>query len=301
MGFAIFTGGKNEQDKAISSIELLHGKSSCVSSIDMPLALFDHMSAKVDNSIVLCGGFTGQIITPNCNKLEKSTWSPLPDLPFGLRDGNSVAVGSKLYVIGGWTESPLNSVLMMNLAEEPQQWIPQQDLKEARFSPCSVQWQGQIYVTGGAKNNGQTDLESIEMVNSEVPLPSMNFARRHHACILVTVENPGILVAGGIGNGLEQVPKSVEFLDLTLKQSWKKLHDLQKPRCCWPQMVLVQNNLLVASGEQMASDSIERFNFANQTWTEESSLKLAVKLSQSRALFFDDVDSASVFPDDCKQ
>lgn len=304
-GFAIFTGGKNEQEEPISSIELFHGTEqfpACVSSIDLPLALFDHMLAKVDESIVVCGGFTGQIITPKCNKLEKSTnaWSPIPDLPFGLRDGNAVAVGSKLYLIGGWSEFPLKSVLMIDLAVKSQQWTSQHDLKEARFSPCSVQWQGQIYVTGGAENNGQTDLESIELVNSNVSLPSMNFARRHHACIILTLQNPGILVAGGIGNGLEHIPKSVEFFDLTLKQTWQKLSDLPKPRCCWPQMVLIQNSVFIVSGEQMASESIGRFDFVNQTWIEETSLKLAVKRSQSRALFFNDAES-SVFPDNCSQ
>ena len=46
----------------------------------------------------------------------------------------------------------------------------------------------------------------------------------------------GIIVAGGIGNGVDQVQSSMEFLDLAGNSKWIFLEPMKKPRCCWPQL-----------------------------------------------------------------
>jgi hypothetical protein len=96
----------------------------------------------------------------------------------------------------------------------------------------------------------------------------------------------GILVAGGSGNGFQEVNWSVEFLDLSmLGGKWEVLPPLKKPRCCWPQMGFVGNNLFIMSGEKVPSQRVEKFNQNSGQWIEEDGTKLLMKRSQSRAIF----------------
>ena len=42
---------------------------------------------------------------------------PLADLPFPLRDASPVSIGSNLYLIGGWNQSPIALVLKYDAFE----------------------------------------------------------------------------------------------------------------------------------------------------------------------------------------
>ena len=90
-----------------------------------------------------------------------------------------------------------------------------------------------------------------------------------------TINFSGIIVAGGIGNGIEQVTSSVEFLDLAKKKKWDLLASMKKPRCCWPQLGFLgssNNDLLILSGEETPSKSVESFNLTSEAWNIERNL-----------------------------
>ena len=103
-------------------------------------------------------------------------------------------------------------------------------------------------------------------------------------------------MAGGIGNGIEQVSSTVEFLDLAKKKKWDLLASLKKPRCCWPQLGFLgssNNDLLILSGEETPSKSVESFNLTSEAWNIERNLLM--KRSRSRAIFAD----TNIFSDKC--
>ena len=103
-------------------------------------------------------------------------------------------------------------------------------------------------------------------------------------------------MAGGTGNGLEEVQSSVEFIDLVKLDKWNLLEALKRPRCCWPQLGFVGSDLFILSGEQLPSQTIERFDLPSMTWQEDATLaKMLMKRSQSRAIFAKSV----AFPDQC--
>ena len=114
--------------------------------------------------------------------------------------------------------------------------------------------------------------------------------------IIIIILALGIIVAGGVGNGNEKVKESLEFLDLAHKDKWIEIASLKKPRCCWPQLGFLashSNELLILSGEDTPSQSVESFNLTTKTWNSES--QLLMKRSRSRAIFTD----TSVMSEDC--
>ncbi len=197
------TGGRNQFQVHIAAIDMFKSdETTCLSSVSLPFTMYDHMAATLMGMVVLCGGFTGtsQFVTTKCNGFNPkfNLWMPLPDLPFPLRDAAPVSIGSNLFLLGGWTSSPSGLVLKYDGIKE--NWSLMANLTTPRYSTCAVPWTGgKIVVLGGSHEqlNGQgtVDLNTVDIYDPTIgnagSLPSMKFARRHHACQLTTGPGPG--------------------------------------------------------------------------------------------------------------
>jgi hypothetical protein len=180
--------------------------------------MYDHMASSLNGKIILCGGFTGssQVVTQKCSQFNNDlkVWIPIADLPVPLRDAQTVVIEPNLFFVGGWVNSPVASVYMYNSTV----WTQLKDLSEprysncalttgpallikanfSRYSNCALAWNGKILVTGGSRertggSRGTIDLKTVELYDpvsgQSSPLPEMNFARRHHACERVTLQD----------------------------------------------------------------------------------------------------------------
>ncbi len=275
--------------------------SSCILRTTLPITLYDHMVVQTeDDHFVTCGGHTG--VQPEASNQcfvydpVSDQWTQMPNLPVGVRNGVMLSANDKIYVIGGWINAPSDKFF----AFENGAWAECPPLLVTRFSPCGVNYKGNLVITGGSAQNGDRtqDLALVESFNSQSniwePLLEMNLGRRHHACALVGQHN--LIVAGGSG-AFENVQTSVEMLDLSNNNSpWQVLGSLQKARCCWPQMGLVGQVLTIIGGERVASVAVEEFD-GGQWKVRADDGCLRLKRAQDRAVFWKLNNNDNVFGD----
>lgn len=278
----------------------MNPNSSCILRNTLPITLYDHMTVQTeDDHLVTCGGHTGiqQEASNQCFVYDpiKDQWTQMPNLPVGIRNAVMLSANGKIYIIGGWIEAPSDRFF----AFESGAWAECPSLSIARFSPCGVNYMGNLIISGGSAQNGEKtqDLTTAELFNTQSnnwePLPEMNFGRRHHACALIGQDN--LIVAGGSG-AFENVQTSVEMLDLSKKDQWQMLGPLQKARCCWPQMGLVGQVLTIIGGERVASVAVEEFD-GGQWKVREDNGCLRLKRAQDRAVFWRIRNNENVFAD----
>ncbi len=93
-------------------------------------------------------------------------WSDYVDLPDGRSSHDAVAVGSKIYVVGGWTlrgagEEPTwhNTSLVLDTAAENPQWqaLPEQPF--VRRALAVAEADGKLFALGGIEELGTTSRE----------------------------------------------------------------------------------------------------------------------------------------------
>lgn len=125
---------------------------------------------------------------------------------------------------------------------------------------------GQIYPEGAESLNLKTfeRLRVGEERDTEwVELPQLKVARRQLGCAVVRSKSGqmGVVVVGGTGDDKE-AETAVEFFSLEAGQEadWERWPDLTTPRCCWPQVGMLENNIVAIGGEKRPSNTFEKFD-----------------------------------------
>ena len=224
-------------------------------------------------------------------------------MPVKLKDSAVAVVGKKMFIVGGWDEGATNITLIFDL--DTKSWARGPEMSQKRISPCAVAMKGFVIVSGGTPTGNENEedatsgLRTVEMLDPSQDkwssLPAMNTARSRHACGLYRDPETGndrLIVAGG-SNKEGTAGKSVESLETSdMSKGWSDMAMLNVDRCCWPQMGILGEEVLVVGGEKEASDSVEAWQRGRGMW-EDSEIKMDGKRSRARAVIVQE----NAFPD----
>lgn len=295
-GVLVISGGRNEYMANLNTVELIGSRSSCLLTPSvvpkMPIMIYDHMILFVQNRILYCGGHNRpNLLSRKCHYLEagERAWREAADLPAPLMTAAKVSAGNKIYLLGGWTEGPVNTTFVYDPSSNS--WSAGVTLTSQRISACAASYNGAIYITGGKRTKvgaASNQLDTVERLNPATEtawtaLPSLVNKRSQHGCFVFKIKGKNVLVvAGGVGDS-PAVSSSVEMLDLDDPAGkWEITGSLPVPRCCWPQMGMVGSQLAVISGELIPSDSFDLLDSQGEKW-EAAGYRLHEKRGQASA------------------
>ncbi len=171
-------------------------------------------------------------------------WFPMPDLPKARSSHDVVVIGSKIYVIGGWTLSGddagkwIDSALVLNLKAAYPKW-QEIAVPFSRRALAAAAWQGELYAIGGLNEIGKPsrrvyifDIKKQQW-RSGPELPSMGFGAS----------------AFSTKTGLYTSLMSGELYRLSDdKKSWVAIRRLAIPRFFHRLLPRADGKLLIAGG-----------------------------------------------------
>jgi N-acetylneuraminic acid mutarotase len=102
------TGGRDEDDDALSSVEKYTPSNDTWSAVaPLPTARSHHAAVTVGSVVYVLGGHDGAVIVAIVLTYDSTedTWSQVSPMPARRHAFAACAVGSKIYVFGGWCSS----------------------------------------------------------------------------------------------------------------------------------------------------------------------------------------------------
>jgi len=214
-----------------------------------PLQVREATGVYTEGRMIVCGGRSPR--TPKCYSYEddQQGWTWLANIPIAARYGSSsIQIPGGILVTGGFTGRyylKLSEIIYNNGTLKRGKLRPK-SLPEARYGHCMVEYQGQIFSTGGGDENDV--FSDVWSFNNHVEFtltnkPSMKHTRYFHACGIVHSiqhqDRPLLVMAGGIGDGMDKS----EYLDFTLPGAQWQLcsKDLPVQMTYGPKMTTTKN------------------------------------------------------------
>ncbi|HEX8622308.1 MAG TPA: kelch repeat-containing protein [Allosphingosinicella sp.] len=169
----------------------------------MPLARAENAVAELNGRIWVLGGWPPGRMTSNLVQIydpATGRWSLGPSLPRPLHHTHAVAVGGKLYVIGGEVDGALSGRPGTDVADtwvhDPAVggWVARAPMPTARSAGGEAVLDGKIYVAGGRAPGGSAFEMYDPATDTWEKLPDLPTQRNHLAMAAL---NGKIIVAGG--------------------------------------------------------------------------------------------------------
>lgn len=173
---------------------------------------------------------------------KMGAWDNLPNLPAARAGGGAAILGNKLYFFGGGTFLPHRMFVadhtdnwVLDLKNVADGWRSLAPLSKGRNHLGASSYGGKIYAIGGQlleleKTDNQNLVEEYDPVTNKwtqsTPLPK---PLGHITPGVISVENDGIYVVGGVSNGakhgdrLSQTLAKLSFSPGLLLPTWKLL------------------------------------------------------------------------------
>lgn len=136
----------------------------------LPLKTAYGATATLPDGMVLVGGNGSRKVFRLTMEAGGAVLETLPELPWALHDAGAAAIGSKVYVAGGYRDSqtPCNALLLLDLAAETPQWVELKPFpgnprvqpvvasaRNARGEECLYLWGG--FAPDGERSTLETD------------------------------------------------------------------------------------------------------------------------------------------------
>ncbi len=213
-GVAYVAGGAPGPKASVDAYDLANNKWKAVAS--MPVGQDHHMMAGYQNKVYVMHGKTW-VYDPSTDQWTEKTGS---DYRF---DGTSVALGNKIYVMGG------GLLKLQSYSPLEDKWMDLAPLKTLRGHVNAVALGSKIYVLGGKGNDGV--LNSVEIYDTTTKvwtdgIPMQDVRSGFPAAVV----GGKIVVTGGetYVNGVPKLIKSTEIFDPATGK-WSYLADLPTP------------------------------------------------------------------------
>jgi len=204
-------------------------------------------------------------------------WLPKPPLQTARSSHGCVAIGSKVYVLGGVSDDAsdeeledadelIMSVESISIGGDEQRWSFGTPMRMGRsFFGCAV-LEGKIYVAGGCTSSGVT--ESVEVFdplsNTWEEVASLHVARSE--CGMVALGRR-LCLAGGTDAGFEETD-AVELFDLDTRQ-WHTVAPLLSPLAPVLLCTLADQNKVYAVGHVLnEEETLDVYDVAADGWGE---------------------------------
>ena len=141
---------------------------------DMPTGRNWLATAAVNGKIYAIGGFgrtagaSTVLSTVEAYAPVTDTWTPKADMPTARDSLSTIAIGGKIYAIGGVPDPRRLTVLSTVEVYDPttDSWGTKADMPTRRFSPATAAVEGKIYVIGGVdflETGRPKDLSAVEV------------------------------------------------------------------------------------------------------------------------------------------
>lgn len=233
----------------------------------MDVARSEHPAVILGEEIIVIGGLVesglgGTAVTASVEAYDpdRGSWRSLPGLPAARHHLMAAVVGSRLFVIGGFSESGFDAVATVwELVDEG--WNDRSNLPVPIGAGAAVVLDGLIYVVGGSPAGGLYRYHPDDNEWSELTPPRLN--REHLAAVVAGHE---IWAIGGRWQG--DAFDSTEIYT-TESDSWREGPSLVEARSGFGATVL-GSFIVVAGGEVFdpttALSSVEELG-AEGEWT----------------------------------
>jgi N-acetylneuraminic acid mutarotase len=221
----------------------------------------------LEGELYVTGTVFGELFS-SVSSVEKytpssDTWSFVTPLPSARKHHAAVAVGSAMYVLGGFAshargESTSASVLKYESTQDT--WSVVEPMPQARRSHAACAIKSDIYVFGGRFGpNDETSVFKFDTkTNTWSTLEPMPLPCSHHS---VSVLDGHLVYIVGAGDGCKDVLR----FD-TASGVWSTLGATSSNKLGSATFVL-GGCLYVAGGDTYSSSSVERYDVATDTWT----------------------------------
>lgn len=226
-----------------------------------PSARTEVAAAAIDGRIYVVGGFAplrfGNLLKFSVSDAvevydpERDRWHRAQSLPVALHHAAAVAIGRRLFVIGGF-EPGLTSVwnpvaTVYEYLPDNQRWLKRSAMPTARGALAAVVVKGKIYAIGGF--DGKHSLVTVEVYDpvsdTWQPAAPMTVARDHLAAAVV--EDKIYAIGGRIDLDYHRNLGVTEILDPAIGR-WREVTPMPTPRSGIAAGVL-RGMILVVGGE----------------------------------------------------
>ncbi len=245
-----------------------------------PTARTEVTAATVSDKVYVVGGFSAPnlanildlTITDKVEEYDPSTdrWQVRSALPAKLHHAAAVALGERLYVIGGFTKSlpsiwqPVNSLYVYDPRTDS--WTAGPPMPTARGALAVSQIEGRIIAIGGygeSENTGAVELYDPTAQKWDI-LPSIPTPRDH--LVAATVQGLVYVIGGRLGRDYHRNLSVVDVYDPVTRQ-WTKAPDLPTGRSGMTAAV-IDDVIYVVGGEAPGGtfSTNEAYRPATNTW-----------------------------------
>ncbi len=246
-----------------------------------PTARTEVTTATVSGKVYVVGGFSAPnlanildlTITDKVEEYDPSTdrWQTRGALPAKLHHAAAVALGERLYVIGGFTKSllsiwqPVNSLYVYE--PKTDSWTEGPPMPTARGALAGTAIDGKIMAIGGygeSENSGAVELYDPVAQRWDI-LPSIPTPRDH--LVAATVQGRIYVIGGRLGRDYHRNLSVVDMFNPVTRQ-WTKAADLPTGRSGMTAAV-IDDVIYVVGGEAPGGtfSTNEAYQPATNTWT----------------------------------
>ena len=193
----------------------------------LPGKLSGHRSVVYNGQLIVIGGFDSDKGTFFDSITEISLVSPytsklLATMPEGRYHPGVAIFGDKIFIVGGWSNSVLRSVIMYDITRNIfQQLAP---LPYPTYEMATVKWgDDNVMIMGGIESNNQV-LNKVLMYNIKTQKSHelLNMKYKRQGCVAAVVRDT-VIVMGGQGNTVEGFRFD--------RNSWEELPPMHEIRC----------------------------------------------------------------------
>ncbi|XP_076468972.1 beta-scruin-like [Babylonia areolata] len=198
-------GGQDEEEEVLNTAEVYSPKKNVWEPVSsMSECRVGACSAPLNGRVAVVGGYGSDSPEGPCPVLlstewfdpASKKWQPGSNLRVPRAQGNLVAVGSKLYLLGGVTRNVCTGLLCSmrdvdRYDPSTQQWTHVTDLQISRHNAGAAALGTKVYVVGGVSTDVEEPLRSTECLDTNTNLwdpsvPLLPYGAKSFACVVTS-------------------------------------------------------------------------------------------------------------------
>jgi hypothetical protein len=164
-----------------------------------PITVADAAAVTLGGNLYVFGGFSnGVAVTPNANKFDGTTWTPIAPLPAGRASAAAVTDGTFIYILNGAITDSTVPANLYRYDPVADTYTTMAAPSTGTFGTAAVFLNGKIYrICGDTDGTGTAQTNTVEAytVSSNTWAPAANFPAA--VSFINAIPGTGVLYAGG--------------------------------------------------------------------------------------------------------
>ena len=189
--------------------------------------------AELDGKLYILGGYPASRVTVRTVQvydIATDRWEFGPPLPQPINHGMAVAMGGKVYLIGGQTTASGQSYVNTVYELDPREgvWRSKAPMPTARSAGVALVFEGKIYVAGGRPPRGHDFAVYDPATDRWQVLPDLPTARNHMAGAVIGGRLH--IVGGRIGAGFQSEQSAAHEVYDPYARTWRTAAPMLRAR-----------------------------------------------------------------------